>query len=283
MTGTLWLAGATAVPSSHDGGSMTGNDAYFVWHTYEAGYTLSAVDGARRLITAGNEVHLCFNPITGAIAQMLPANRAARGLMNAAGGVETNRQGRVCLQVEVVAYAARPWMNDLTAAGKVGLHKILAWADAWGVPRTYPNGPVGPVDYAASTKRARSVTAWNGPGGHFCHADVPENDHWDHGANDLRRLFTLGAVTPPPVVVAPPTTTAVVYPTTKGAGMQDVLVKTPTASAVWLSNGINRRWVRTPAELAKVQARMKAAGQSAAVIVDSPLDAYGLPVGPVPA
>lgn len=190
-TAPRWLPGVTAVPSSNDGGSMTGVDRYVTWHTYEAGYSLTAYDAARRLISAGNEVHLTFNPVLGGIAQILPSDRAGRGLVNLDGGVQTNRQGSVNIQIEVIAYSAHPWTKDITEAGKTDLRKILVWLDGLGVPRRYPNGDQGPL--TGSGPFNRSVTGWNSAGGYFCHGQVPENIHWDHGPIKFTDIWALAA------------------------------------------------------------------------------------------
>jgi hypothetical protein len=189
MTAPLWLPGIPYIRSDNNGGSMLGADAYFTWHTYECGYDVSASSGARGLITQGTEVHFCFNPVTGELVQILPANVAGRGLVNLSGGVQTNRQGRVNLQVEVIGRASRPWTQDITDAGRRALAKLIAFADLWGIPRTHPNGDQGPIDKYAPTNR--SVTGWNGPGGYFCHAQVPENTHWDHGAVKFSDLWAI--------------------------------------------------------------------------------------------
>lgn len=202
MSAPLWLPGIPYIKSSNNGGSMLGADAYFTWHTYECGYDVSASSGARGLITQGTEVHFCFNPVTGELVQILPANVAGRGLVNLSGGVQTNRQGRVNLQVEVIGRASRPWTQDVTDAGRKGVAKLIAFADAWGVPRTHPNGDQGPLTSSSPTNR--SVTGWNGPGGYFCHAQVPENTHWDHGAVRFSDLWAIAdTINHPPEVDMP--------------------------------------------------------------------------------
>lgn len=181
-----WMLGVTVLPSSHDGGSMTGSDPYAVWHSYEAPYQLTALNAAKSLIRAGNEVQFTFHPLSGDIVQILPANRAGRGLVNKAGGVQTNRQGRVCAQIEVIAYARRPWTLDLTPAGRRGLARLVAYLRELGVPDRWPAGP--PPAYPNGSD-PRSVRVWNGPGGHFSHSQVPENTHGDPGAIDIKQLF----------------------------------------------------------------------------------------------
>lgn len=187
MAASDWLPGVVRVESSHNGGSMVGGPPRFVWHTYEAPYSLSAERGARALVAAGNEVHFTFHPITGDVVQLLPASVAGRGLKNAAGGVQTNRMGSVCLQVEVIARAARPWTADLTGAGRAGLARLIRFARLHGIPDVWPAGR--PPAYPPGDS-ARSAAVWTTRAGHFGHSQVPENDHGDPGALDVKVLFT---------------------------------------------------------------------------------------------
>lgn len=190
-----WLDGSVRLPSNNNGGSMLGGPPRFVHHTYEAPYSLDAAAGAKALIRAGNEVHFVFHPLTGHIIQLLPASVAGRGLENRPGGVQTNRMGSVCLQVEVIARAARPWTLDLTPEGMAGLAHLIAFARAHGIPDTWPAGP--PPAYPPGNG-VRSVTTWTTRAGHYGHSQVPENDHGDPGALDIRALFATAPPQPPP-------------------------------------------------------------------------------------
>jgi hypothetical protein len=191
MAGPDWLDGAARVAGS--GGMMLGGPPRWVWHTYEAGYSLTALNGAKGLVSAGNDVHFTFHPLTGDIVQMLPASQSGKGLVNTAGGVQTNRMGTVCIQVEVIARAARPWTGDLTAAGRAGLARLIGFARAHGIPDVWPAGPP-PVYPPGSGNRSASI--WTTRAGHYGHSQVPENDHGDPGALDVRALFA--PITPPP-------------------------------------------------------------------------------------
>ena len=192
-----WIPGATVVPCNLDGGSMLGGEAYCTMHTYESkGYGLSAVEAARRLVAAGNGCTGTFNPITGEIAQMIPASRASRTLRNLSGGVQTNRAGRFHSQFEVVGDANRPWTQDLTPAGKAGLARIIAWNTEHGVPLVWPAGP--PPAFFGGTPNKLGP----GPSGYYAHSQWKENNHGDPGALDLSIFFGSGSgVAPPP---APP-------------------------------------------------------------------------------
>lgn len=214
MSGTLWLPKSKVILGDHDGGSMLGGPPRFVHHTYEANpERLSATKGAQGLRAVGNEVHLVFNPISGEVVQMLPANRAARGLRNRTGGVQTNRCGSVCIQIEVIAYANRPWTSYITAAGKATWARIMAWVRSLGIPDRWPAGPPPRYDSVRRCnvpENARSTRVWTREAGHYGHSQVPENDHGDPGALDSRVIFA--KIEAPVTPVKPP-----VLPTTKEA------------------------------------------------------------------
>jgi len=233
-----WLDGAVRVPSEHDGGDMVGGPPRWVWHTYECGYALGAVEGARRLIAAGNEVHFCFHPITGEVAQLLPASRAARGLANPPGGVQTNRFGGVCLQVEVIARASRPWTGDLTPAGRTGLGRLVRFARSHGIPDVWPAGRPPAYPPGGSPRRA---DIWTSRAGHYGHSQVPENDHGDPGAIDVGTLWACADA-----VSAPPVTTS------GGEGMDLYRDK---AGHVWDVSAVGRRYVGHPDVVTAYQSR----------------------------
>lgn len=182
-----WTLG-TAIPSPHNGGTMIGGPPRMVWHTYEAPPSeLSATAGATALIRAGNEVHFVLNPISGAIVQILPANVAGRGLINRAGGSQTNRLGTYCLQVEVIAYASHPFTDYITTEGRHAIDRLMRFTRARGIPDIWPAGP--PPRYPGGYD-PRSVRTWLHRAGHYGHSQVPENDHGDPGAIDTNRLIT---------------------------------------------------------------------------------------------
>jgi len=177
-----WLAGAKVI-FGRDGGPMLGGPRKVVWHTTENDPTrTTAANVAHYLVGTGNTVHLVWNPDTDEIVQMIPANRAGRGLENHLGGVETNRAGAVVVQIEVVGRASQPF----TSGPLLGLPKILAWLASLGIPPVW----VGTEN--------RSVANW-AKAGHFGHMDVPENSHTDPGRVDKAKLAKAPAVTGSPV------------------------------------------------------------------------------------
>jgi hypothetical protein len=192
MTAPAWLSAVDTLTSSHNGGDLIDGPARFTWHTFEAPYQLTAEQGARSLIRAGNEVHFVLHP-RGGLVQLLPATVAGRGLENRPGGVQTNRLGRTHLQVEVIGFADHPFTSDLNAAGRSDLARLVGFARAHGIPDVWPAGP--PPRYPGGAS-PRGVRTWTMRAGHFGHSQVPENNHGDPGALDTRVLF---ATTPPPL------------------------------------------------------------------------------------
>lgn len=183
--------------AADDGGVMEGGPAKVVWHTTENDpNTTSALAVARYLNNVRSQVHLVWNPVTGEMVQMIPANRGGRGLMNLAGGIQTNRGGSVVFQIEVVGKAVNPW----TSGPCKGLDAIVAFLRQLGINDVWPAGDLKP--YPASYGGVRSTVAWANPG-HFGHSQVPENDHGDPG--DLNQSKITGTGTPlPPASPLPP-------------------------------------------------------------------------------
>ncbi len=182
----LWLNDAKQVKAWQDGGSMTGGPKRVVWHSTENDpYKTTARTIADYLNRVGYQVHIVWNPVTGETIQCIPANRAGRGLRNAAGGVQTNREGDVCVQIEVVARAAHPF----TQYEMKGLPEIMGWVRGLGVPDVWPGGPPP----AAPGTRHVSAKVWTSQAGHYSHSQIPENNHNDPGAIDIKKLFGGGS------------------------------------------------------------------------------------------
>ena len=228
MSGPEWLTGATRIVSTA-GGTLVGGPPRWVWHTFEANpRRLSAVAGARVLHAAGNDVHFVFNPLTGDIAQMLPASVSGRALKNAPGGVETNRMGSACIQVEVIGFASQPFTGILTPAGQGGLGRLIRFARAHGIPDVWPAGP--PPAYPDGYS-VRSAGTWTRHAGHYGHSQVPENNHGDPGALNVRALFASAPATPP------------IHHPTKGAAAM-IIIFTPINGA-FLQTSIGRTSIDT--------------------------------------
>lgn len=134
---------------------------------------------------AGMAPHLIWDPFTGRIAQMFSATSRSKAVVNAPGGVETNRKGDICIQIEILffPYCRVDGKVYATVADTpcVGLDRIMAWLRSWGVPDVWPMG-------APDWNSHRDAGVWDTRSGHYGHSQVPENDHTDPGP--MPDLFT---------------------------------------------------------------------------------------------
>ncbi|MFI2412649.1 peptidoglycan-binding protein [Streptomyces sp. NPDC018947] len=184
-----WISGAERLGDGTIGGPMDTPDApaRAVWHTTESGAGDAAFESVGAyLMSIHAEPHLLYDPTTDRLGQFGPLDRSARALRND-GSTRTNRTGRVCVQVEVLARANRPFTDYWKPGPRFAA--LLAAIRSWGVPDRWPAG-----DLAASpgmpAPRSRSV--WLSSGGHYGHANVPGNDHWDPGAVSRTALLAAG-------------------------------------------------------------------------------------------
>ncbi|MEV8099907.1 peptidoglycan-binding protein [Kitasatospora sp. NPDC085879] len=169
-------------PMTGDGGSRT------IWHiTWDRNATAEAPADLVHFDTladyfagsgSGIAPHLLWDPFTGRCAQFFAATSRSKSVVNAPGGVETNRKGDICVQIESLFF---PYCRvdgrvypTLADAPCTGLDRIVGWLRSWGVPDVWP---MGPPTWSAN----RSATVWNTRGGHYGHSQVPENDHTDPG------------------------------------------------------------------------------------------------------
>lgn len=103
------------------------------------------------------------------------------------------------------------------------------------------------------------------------HTDPEPNFPWDYYV-PLVQKYAKPAPAPAPTPSSP-----------KEAAAMLTLVKVTGTDPVWVSNYIERRWVKDPKELGVIQADLKARGLNAEIVQRSSLVGYGIPVGPVPA
>ncbi|MFB7512402.1 peptidoglycan-binding protein [Streptomyces sp. NPDC056144] len=186
-----WIPGAERLGDGIIGGPMDTPDAppRVVWHTTEsgAGDTAFASVGAY-LMRTGAEPHLLYDPTTDRLGQFGPLDRSARALRND-GSTRTNRTGRVCVQVEVLARAEKPFTEYWKPGPRFAA--LLAAVRSWGVPDRWPAGGLAASPGAPAP---RSSAVWLSSGGHYGHANVPGNDHWDPGAISRTALLAAGGV-----------------------------------------------------------------------------------------
>ena len=184
-----WMPGARCFRAQTDGGTLRGGAPRVVWQALGADPRLiSASSAAQRLAQDGRPPHLVWNPLSGEIVQLIPVVRAACSIGSpegfdyrsagfgpaaATGPVPScdpaNRQGRLCVQIGVVAWASEPF----TDGPLHGAEALLGWLASWGVPFRWPAGRPTPFTLARTAERRRAQWAM---GGHFGASQVPG---WD--------------------------------------------------------------------------------------------------------
>ncbi len=210
------MPSARRVRATVDGGPLKGGAPRVVWQALDADpRTVSAGLAAQRLDLLGRASHLVWNPIHGEIVQLIPILRAARSLGWPEGlnppallapdvgapwgpapqaadaptpdGTEpdvmagVNTEGRLCVQICVVAFAWDPF----TSRPMPGLQQILDWLDCWGIPRQWPAGR--PTAFPHEQAACRNRRLW-ARGGHFGASQVPGLTAVGPGAVDVELL-----------------------------------------------------------------------------------------------
>ena len=165
-----------------------------VWQALGADPRLiSAHSAAQRLDQEGRPPHLVWNPLTGDIAQLIPVVRAVC-LLGAPESLEhgrsepgpsladaANRQGRLCVQVGVVAWAQKPF----TDGPMYRVERILSWLHSWGVTVALARRPGRPV---RADPHYRAQPRPLALGGHFGASQIPGWDAAGPGDIDIDLL-----------------------------------------------------------------------------------------------
>jgi len=209
-----WMPGARCLRAQTDGGTLRGGAPRVVWQALGADPRLiSATSAAERLAQEGRPPHLVWNPVSGDIVQLIPLVRAAcslggpEGLDYQTGGFEAdghgvggagarvagaraaNRQGRLCAQIGVVAWAWEPF----TDGPMHGARALLSWLMSWGIPSRWPAGRPAPFMHAQTPSTHCSSARW-ALGGHFGASQVPGWDAAGPGDIDINLLSTPATV-----------------------------------------------------------------------------------------
>jgi hypothetical protein len=192
------MPGAKHLWDTTDGGPLNGGAPRVVWQTLGADpRAMSAGSAAESLDRLGRAPHLVWNPVQGEIVQLISVLRAGRLLgtpedlgqmtppqpdADADRLAEANAEGRVCVQVGVVAFAWDPF----TSWSMTGLRRILDWLDSWHISRRWPAGAPAPFPHGLTTCGDRRTWA---KGGYFGASQVPGLTAAGPGAIDVERLM----------------------------------------------------------------------------------------------
>lgn len=161
------------------GGSFVRAPRKIVWHKTQGSSSAGAFGVYRSSYTAP---HFTVDNLT--VYQHIDTNRSGYALVNAGGGVETNRDG--VIQIEVVGFSGQ---DNLPAVHRAAT--LAEWImGVHGIPNTWPGGRP-PREYV-SHSGFRSVSTWQNEKGHFGHSQVPENHHWDPAWTDTEWQIVRG-------------------------------------------------------------------------------------------
>ena len=195
-----WMPEAMRIRAEADGGALGGGAPRVVWLTLGSlANAVSVQSAAQRLVAEHRPCHLVWNPTTGEIAQLISVLRAGRAL-GAPDRLDwtpvrihrrpenVNAEGRVCVQIGVLALAAEPFTNG----PMIGVEAIMSWLDSWGVPRRLAGSGRAAAGLAARAGGAEGSRAVWARGGHFGASQVPGCAHVGPGAIDIHRLTGSG-------------------------------------------------------------------------------------------
>lgn len=187
-----WYSKADKSVRGNGSGSYAGGPFKGVFHTTEG----SSASGAISSFRSNNSWPHFLIDNAGKIWQFLDTTVAARTLRNYSGGVETNRDSAI--QIEIVGFAGQP--QNHSTAQMSALRDWMRWVESTHGVKAIGPGRVFATRYGQNSLRF-SNAQWDSFNGWCGHCHVPENDHWDPGALDMNYLLSGG--TPPPPTPPP--------------------------------------------------------------------------------
>ena len=175
---------ATQKQISGSSGGNVGGPFKIVHHTTEG----SSAAGAFAAFTK-NRSDPHFTVDRTGVFQHIDTGVAARALRNTPGGVQTNRDSAV--QIEVVGFAGA----DKHPQTLKNVARLCRWVEhVHAVPKLWPSGfPKPPKNGGDPGGHNRDAANWDGKSGHFGHSHVPENVHWDPAYTKIEVEYLMAA------------------------------------------------------------------------------------------
>jgi hypothetical protein len=185
-SGAKWRGNGVA------GGTFTSGPFKIVLHTTETrgipGYNYGK-----------SAPHVTYYPRYRRFEQHTEFTHAARALRNESGGVQTNRDS--VIQLEIVCYSQKSvadryastgaiWVADLTDEHLDDIRDFMLWvSNEYGVQWKWPERQA--FNYAQANARGfrMAPSVWDNYNGIAAHQHVPENTHWDTGALNWAKLM----------------------------------------------------------------------------------------------
>lgn len=171
-------------PISGPVGTYTSGPFKIVHHTTEGS---TAAGAMQAFASHRSDPHFTIDDKT--IYQHIDTAQSARSLRNAIGGVQTNRDSAV--QIELVGFAHLP----KSPRSLENLARLCRWLESeHAIPNKWPAGfPKPPKNGKDPGGHHRDAAIWDTQGGHYGHCHVPENTHWDPGYTADEVNFIIGA------------------------------------------------------------------------------------------
>jgi hypothetical protein len=169
-------------------GTYTGGPKRLVLHTTE-GWSLESAEAAYRAKTIAPQFTVCF--VTRRWAQHIDTASSASAMANLAGGVQTNRDGAI--QVEIVGFADYTQdINDDDLRWLGGIIRLICQREGIDVYRhpAFVGREAGTIATTTAPQRM-SFAEWDNFNGVCGHQHVPENHHWDPGHFPYERMLAL--------------------------------------------------------------------------------------------
>lgn len=161
-----WYPAANKSVKGNSGGSYTGGPFRTVLHTTEG----SSASGAISAFKSNNSWPHFLIDYVGSVWQFVDTGVAARALRNLSGGVQTNRESAI--QIEIVGFAGKPNEHPINQIDSV--KNLMRWIES--THGVQAKGPGRPFATAYGQNHLRFTNSewdvFNGTCGH-CH--VPEN------------------------------------------------------------------------------------------------------------
>lgn len=134
------------------------------------------------------------------IVRHLPLSVAARSLRNESGGVETNKDGTILIQYELIGFADQPDIGSTEDWEWFGREVLGPDCRATGVPiRSTVSWVDYPASYGVNASQRLASWEWDEYSGILGHQHATENSHGDPGAIPIAIAINaaLGVVPPP--------------------------------------------------------------------------------------
>jgi hypothetical protein len=263
--GEAWLPGVQRVPNAKaEGGTYVADVPWrFVGHTTEV--IPSSIAGAVSL--AGRHEfppHLWAWPERDWLVQTVRLDRSAFALRHPSGTPETNKMR--ALQVEVIGFAKDMEGKPDSFWDWIGEEVVRRLIDAgYAIDLTNIAPTTGGDGYGTGGAVRMSRAAWRSFDGLAVHANVPDNDHWDMGKADLKRVAAAAKPDPAPTPTPPPTSEDDDMPKPL---LLRLTKKDP--AVLYMSSARTVHWVKSPDALQgyKLDMRMNGLSDDVCVMTD---------------